>query len=48
MRVTKTPPAARGVNQLMYVGDAVDPPGFPAALGLLVVAGALWWMLRKR
>lgn len=49
MAHTNHAPAARGVSQLMYVGD--DQPVVPAKFSVLTVALMLavgWWLLRGK
>jgi len=49
MRIEHHKPAARGVNQLMYVGDdaATAPSGIPV-LTIALVAAAAWLLLSGR
>jgi hypothetical protein len=55
MQITHHKPAARGVTQLMYVGDdqavetATQPPTKLAALlALTVIVGAGWMLLQGK
>ncbi len=47
MKIVHHKPAARGVSQLMYVGDA-EPPPMPFSLKAVAVAIALGWFLFRR
>jgi len=46
MRVVKHKPAARGVSQLMYVGDADVAPAIPSIVKVAAVLAAAWLLLR--
>ncbi len=47
MQITHHKPAARGVNQLMYVGDVVDPPTVsPLTVAIVLALG--WFLLGRR
>jgi LPXTG-motif cell wall-anchored protein len=51
MTVVKHAPAARGVNQLMYVGDAETGASNSTTvivLGLAAIAGWWFWGRKKR
>jgi hypothetical protein len=47
MQIVHHAPVARGVSQLMYVGDVVDPPGIPLAVKIAAVL-AVGWLLFVR
>lgn len=47
MRIISHKPAARGVSQLMYVGDAEPPRTAPSILTIAVVAAIAWVVLRR-
>jgi hypothetical protein len=47
MQIVHHAPAARGVSQLMYVGD-VDPPGIPLAVKIVAVLAVGWLVFRRR
>lgn len=46
MQVIQHRPAARGVSQLMYVGDA-EYSARPSLIGLAIAAAASWLLLRS-
>jgi hypothetical protein len=46
MKVVQHRPAARGVNQLMYVGDAPTDTKWPSLARVGVVVAAVWLILR--
>ena len=48
MQITHHKPAARGVNQLMYVGDVVDAPAISTPLKVALVLALGWLLLRRR
>jgi len=48
MQIIHHAPAARGVNQLMYVGDVAEPPAIPVAVKIAVVLAVGWLVLRRR
>jgi uncharacterized protein (TIGR03382 family) len=50
MAHTNHAPAARGVSQLMYVGDdqATAPSKLPTALTVAIVLAIGWWLVGRR
>lgn len=49
MPIIQHPPAARGVNQLMYVGDdqAVETAARPISWPVIAIAVLVgWWLLK--
>lgn len=47
MQVIQHRPAARGVSQLMYVGDVEYSARPPSLIGLAIAAAASWLLLRS-
>lgn len=47
MRIVKHKPAARGVSQLMYVGDADVAPAIPTAVKIAIGLVVGWWLLKR-
>lgn len=49
MNVPRHKPVARGVADLMYVGDVpVEQPGLPLVAKIGIGLAVAWWLLRGR
>lgn len=48
MQIIQHKPAARGVNQLMYVGDADVSSGLSTGAKIAIAIALGWLLLRKR